>query len=170
MDNGDSDNWGSTVLRICCNTNIYKLCMLICSFHNGALFCTLQQYWNYVRTYSHEPPMQNTYHRWGKIRWAKSLWFQCHRSFCRNISHCLDHKQCISTHYLGEALIFMEKLLQYSWKPWKTRKFSPANLSPFTVLQWHIHIYRNKYDMWWSRCMCMYMYILTVLQENFWGQ
>ena len=30
-------------------------------------------------------------------------------------------------------LIFMEKLLRYSWKLWKMRKFSPANLSPFTV-------------------------------------
>ena len=30
-------------------------------------------------------------------------------------------------------LIFTEKLSRYSWKPWKTWKFSPANLSPFTV-------------------------------------
>ena len=28
---------------------------------------------------------QISYRRWGKIRWAKYSWFQCHQSFCGNI-------------------------------------------------------------------------------------
>ena len=47
--------------------------------------------------------------------------------FAEILSHCLGQK-CL---YIREVLIFTGKLSQYSWKPWK---FSPANLSPFTVL------------------------------------
>ena len=34
--------------------------------------------------------------------------------FVEIFSRCLGHKQCVSTHYLGEAFIFTEKLSRYS--------------------------------------------------------
>ena len=56
--------------------------------------------------------------------------------FAEIFSRCLGHKQCISTHYLVElkrGTYIHRKTSAVLLKTVKTAKFSPANLSPFTV-------------------------------------
>ena len=63
--------------------------------------------------------------------------FNAIKVFVEIFSRCLGHKQCISTLYLVQlkgGTYIHGKFLRYSWKLWKPRKFSPANLSPFMVV------------------------------------
>ena len=46
---------------------------------------------------------------------------------------CLGQKCLLISIIKERHFIFMGKFSWYSWKPWKTRMFSPANLSSFTV-------------------------------------
>ena len=91
------------------------------------------------------------YCRWGKIHWAKYSQFQCHRSFAEIFSHCLGHKYSLFSIIKERHLAtFTEKLSRYSRKPWKTWKFSPANLSPFMVLCYNsnaiLHLQANTWE------------------------
>ena len=61
----------------------------------------------------------------------KYSWFQPYEVFHGNTFGCFG-QQCLF------FKVFMGKFSQYSWKLWKQRKFSPANLSTFTVISYTV--------------------------------
>ena len=69
---------------------------------------------------SYQKWCKNVYCKCGKIHWAKHPRFQPHEIF-HGASMCI-------------SWIFIGKLSQYSYKLWMPRKFSPTNLSTFTVV------------------------------------
>ena len=65
-----------------------------------------------------------------------------------------------AVYIINYGKLFMGKLSQYSWKPWKPQKFSPVNLSTFTVsiyVSIYISIYLSIYLSYLSIYISLYL-------------
>ena len=101
-----------------------SLCMLPCPWGylitSGMMCCSMNPMWLVKQVLSF------IYRRCGKIHWAKHSLFKLYEVFHRNTFTVYWPPVFITYVYIK----FMGKLSRWAQKP---RKFSPANLSPFTV-------------------------------------
>ena len=72
------------------------------------------------------------YHKRGKIRWAKLPRIQPNVVFTEKLSRCLAFTT-LKQHIYTKLVNVHGKTFVVLLKTAKRRKFSPANLSPFTV-------------------------------------